>query len=622
MIFFLVQEVEDNHHQSRNPFGANVDTEMSIESQATERKQLPAFRPHPSLSWKLQEQHSIDELNQKPGHSDGFVSTLGALPTNTNSAATRMGNRSLLPKATIGLAGNLGQLHSVGDESPSRESSLRQQSPPPVSVHLPHLMQNLAEQDHPQTHKVSKFSGGLHSQNIKDISPALPPNIQVGKLHRSQLRDLQSGSFSSMTFQPSHKQQLGSSHTEVTAKTEKPHLSKVPLPRETEQPTTTRFETAAGKGGKLSNMPITNRLPTSRSLDTGNLPSILGVRPSQSSGSSPAGLIPPVSAIASPPSLGRPKDNSSALPKIPPRRAAQPPRTSALPPASSNLKSAAVQASSSANNALNPIANLLNSLVAKGLISAETETTAKVPSEMLTRLEDQSDSITTSSSLPGASVSGSAVPVPSTKDEVDDGAKTPISLSESTSTEIRNFIGFEFKPDVIRELHPSVISGLFDDFPHHCSICGLKLKFQEQFDRHLEWHATREREHSGLIKASRWYLKSSDWVVGKVESLSENEFADSVDRYGKETDRNQEDAMVLADENQCLCVLCGELFEDFYCQENGEWMFKGAVYVPNSDINDDMGIRDASTGGGPIIHARCLSENPVSSVLNMVRLII
>ncbi|XP_057422913.1 uncharacterized protein LOC130716894 isoform X1 [Lotus japonicus] len=563
-------EVEDNHHQSRNPFGANVDTEMSIESQATERKQLPAFRPHPSLSWKLQEQHSIDELNQKPGHSDGFVSTLGALPTNTNSAATRMGNRSLLPKATIGLAGNLGQLHSVGDESPSRESSLRQQSPPPV-----------------------------------------------GKFHRSQLRDLQSGSFSSMTFQPSHKQQLGSSHTEVTAKTEKPHLSKVPLPRETEQPTTTRFETAAGKGGKLSNMPITNRLPTSRSLDTGNLPSILGVRPSQSSGSSPAGLIPPVSAIASPPSLGRPKDNSSALPKIPPRRAAQPPRTSALPPASSNLKSAAVQASSSANNALNPIANLLNSLVAKGLISAETETTAKVPSEMLTRLEDQSDSITTSSSLPGASVSGSAVPVPSTKDEVDDGAKTPISLSESTSTEIRNFIGFEFKPDVIRELHPSVISGLFDDFPHHCSICGLKLKFQEQFDRHLEWHATREREHSGLIKASRWYLKSSDWVVGKVESLSENEFADSVDRYGKETDRNQEDAMVLADENQCLCVLCGELFEEFYCQENGEWMFKGAVYVPNSDINDDMGIRDASTGGGPIIHARCLSENPVSSVLNM-----
>ncbi|KAG4982261.1 hypothetical protein JHK87_027010 [Glycine soja] len=518
-------EVEDCL-EIRNPFRANVDREMSIESQATEKKQLPSSHHHPSLSWQLQEQQSIDELNRKAGHSDRFVSTHGAIPANANSSAARMVNQPFLSNATIGLPGIAGQFHSLGAENPSGQSPLQQRSPSPP------------------------------------------------------------GPFSSTTFQARHQHQLGSSHNEVTVKTEKPPMSEVPLARETKS-----------------------------NLDTGNLPSRLGVRPSRSGGPSPATLISSVSKIASPSSLGPSSDNVSVLPKIPLRKAG-PPRASTLPPASSNVSSASAQTSSDTNNTLNPIANLLSSLVAKGLISAETESPAKVPSELLTRLEEQSDSITTTSSLPVASVSGSAtVPVPSTKDEVDDTARTPISLSESTSPGIRNLIGLEFKPDVIREFHSSVVSGLFDNFPHQCSICGHKLRFQEQFNRHLEWHATRESEENGLISASRWYLKSNDWILGKAEYPSENEFTDSVDTYGKEADKSQEDAMVLADEKQCLCVLCGELFEDFYCQENGEWMFKGAVYLANSDSKSEMGIRDVSTGRGPIIHASCLSDNSVSSVL-------
>lgn len=65
--------------------------------------------------------------------------------------------------------------------------------------------------------------------------------------------------------------------------------------------------------------------------------------------------------------------------------------------------------------------------------------------------------------------------------------------------------------------------------------------------------------------------------------------------------------MVLADENQCLCVLCGELFEDVYCLENSKWMFKGDVYMTNSDSDTEVGIKDMSSGRGPIIHTRCLS---------------
>ncbi|XP_068493642.1 polyadenylation and cleavage factor homolog 4-like isoform X3 [Phaseolus vulgaris] len=530
------------------------------------------------------EQHSIDELDRKAGQLSRFVST----PSSTSASTARMGNRPFLSNASIGLPGVAGPFHSLGDENPSGQSPLRRRSPsPPVSVHYSHPLQNLAEQDLPQTDKASEFLGGLQSHYIKDSSTALPLNIQDGNLQRSQLKNLQ-GPFSSMTFQARHQQQFGTSHNEVTIKTEKPPVSKVSLARETKS-----------------------------STSTGNLPTRLGVRPSRTGGPSPATLISSVSTIALPSSLGPSSDNSPALSKIPQRKVGQPPRLSTLPPASSNVSSASAQ-TSDANNTLNPIANLLSSLVAKGLISAEKESTTKVPSELLTRLEEESDSITTGNSLPVASASGSAaVPVPSIKDDVDDTARTPISLSESTSPGVVNLIGFEFKLDVLREFHSSVISGLFDDLPHHCSICGFRLRFQKQLNRHLEWHATRDREDNGLTKASRWYLKSSDWIFGKAECVSENE-ADSVDTYGNEADRSQEDATVVAaDENQCLCVLCGELFEDFYCEESGGWMFKGAVYFANSDSNSEMGFGDTSTGRGPIIHANCLSDNLISSVPEM-----
>ncbi|XP_058771215.1 polyadenylation and cleavage factor homolog 4-like [Vicia villosa] len=582
-------DAEENHHQIRNVFGTNVDREMTNRSQATQKKQ---FRHHPSLSWKLQEHQSIDELDQELGPSDGCMSISGSLLGNANSSAARMGNRAFLPNARIGGQ----QFHSVGSESISGQSPLRQRSPSPPSIDHSHLIENFDKQDHPHSRKTSQFLGGLQSKYIKDSSPTLSPNIQVGDLRRSsQVKDLQ-GPLPSASFQPRYQQQLSASPTEVNVKTKKLPLSNVSLARETsEQPATSHTEIASVKSRLFSNMPITS-----------NLPSLLGSRPSQSGGSSPATLISSVSANASP--------SSSALPKRPQRKAGQSIRTSTLPPASSNVSSASAQTLDATNKTSNPLSNLLSSLVAKGLISTETET----PAEVVSRSEDYCDSFSTSSSMPVASLSGSAVvPVPSTKDELDDTAKTSTSLSESTSTDIRNVIGFEFKPNVIRKLHPSVISGLFDDFPHHCSICGLKLKLQEQFNRHLEWHATREREHSGLTKASRWYLKSTDWVAGQAECSSENEFTDSVDSQDKETDESQEDAMVLADENQCLCVLCGELFEDVYCQENSEWMFKGAVYVTNSDSDTETGIKDTSSGRGPIIHTRCLSDNSLSSVLKM-----
>ncbi|KAL9332059.1 hypothetical protein ACSQ67_001669 [Phaseolus vulgaris] len=234
------------------------------------------------------------------------------------------------------------------------------------------------------------------------------------------------------------------------------------------------------------------------------------------------------------------------------------------------------------------------------------------PSEVLKGSKDKAANISTSSSIPVTSVSDSAaVPVSSARDEVDAATKSSLPSAQSTSTKIRNLIGFDFKPNVIREYHEPVIRELLDDFPHHCKICGIRFKQEEQYQRHLEWHATREH---GPIKVSRsWYLKSGDWIAGKVEEYSsEFEFADSAVVDNQETDSSQLDMMIRADENQCLCVLCGELFEDVYCEERNEWMFKGAVNMNYSDINSEMESRNA----GPIIHAKCLSENSIVTNLD------
>ncbi|KAI5431197.1 hypothetical protein KIW84_035381 [Lathyrus oleraceus] len=76
------------------------------------------------------------------------------------------------------------------------------------------------------------------------------------------------------------------------------------------------------------------------------------------------------------------------------------PLTSTLTPTSSKVSNASALTSGATNKTSNPLPNLLSSLVAKGLLFAETGTPAEVPSEAITRLEDHCDNFSASSSMP------------------------------------------------------------------------------------------------------------------------------------------------------------------------------------------------------------------------------
>ncbi|KAI3522929.1 hypothetical protein L1887_00981 [Cichorium endivia] len=211
------------------------------------------------------------------------------------------------------------------------------------------------------------------------------------------------------------------------------------------------------------------------------------------------------------------------------------------------------------------VSTLLSTLVAKGLISASEDNNNK------NIINNKSDDVT---------------PPPQISQKIP--SKTAVNNN------IKSVIGLEFKPDVIREFNPCVISELIDDLPLQCGTCGLRFKVQEQFDRHTEWHSVKNSE-SGTT-SRRWFLNSEKWVNGEFDFDRESTTPEALVIDGVQ--------MVTADESQFVCVLCGEIFDDFYSQERNKWMFKEAVY---------LNVTDSGTRG-VIVHENCVSGHSLSDL--------
>ncbi|XP_071696999.1 polyadenylation and cleavage factor homolog 4-like isoform X2 [Rutidosis leptorrhynchoides] len=233
-----------------------------------------------------------------------------------------------------------------------------------------------------------------------------------------------------------------------------------------------------------------------------------------------------------------------------------------------------------------PVSSLLSTLVSKGLISASK---ADSPHE-LTLKTDPSPKL----DIPALH----AVPTLTQKSTKIPLMQNDPSVSNSASTEdVKSVIGFEFKPDIIRRSHPTVISELIiNDLPHQCQICGLRFKLEERFDRHIEWHTSRNPELNTFNNASRkWFINSNDWVKKKSRT-------GPVEIDGE--------LMLVADESQCVCVLCGEVFDDFYSREIDKWMFRNATYL----VIEEGKTGNISDNHGPMVHVHCISE---SSLLDL-----
>ncbi|KAB2034977.1 hypothetical protein ES319_D04G120500v1 [Gossypium barbadense] len=612
--------------QSIHDAVSRFDRETSADALSTEQKDKPSFGRQISTSWT----DGLPAISSS--RSESYSASLGGLPTGASSSLARIGMRpqtgsshlgtpgfGFLANVASGPTGTSGKqcFQSVGTASPPEQSPMRQHSPSPSfpACHSHQQLQKLADPDYQQ------------ALSLPRADPK--PSIFSGKLNVGSHRDSPQTS-APISLHPSRHYHLsqpplpGSVQAEPSGQTQKSLLSQIskveaasalgsalersnPLAIETSKlSSTSSLLAAVMKTGILSSTSFTGNLPTKISQDVGQIsqPPLPNCPPVFTT----SGLIDAaISSDATHDAIaGAPNSSQEKVEQLP-----LPPG----PPPSSLVSNAPSQTSDAESKDTNPISNLLSSLVAKGLISASKKDAASLPSLPMPNqiqkspgVESPSESLNKSSDIQ----SSSDAPRSSTMDEVSYAEPAPkclVAPHQSTSTEVESLIGLELRPDVIREFHSSVIGGLLDDLPHCCSLCGLRLKLQGQLDRHLEWHEMKKTELRGSGRALRgWYVRSDDWLAGKPGQLVLDS-TDSLNKLEKTTEKAER--MVPADENQCACLLCGELFEDYFRLDSGEWMFKGAAYLAIPSKEGGVGTTDGSAANGPIVHANCMSESSV-----------
>ncbi|GMI96641.1 hypothetical protein like AT2G36480 [Hibiscus trionum] len=610
--------VNISNNSRKDHWTPDVSEEMGLESQLLKGQSI-----HDVGSFH---RGTSDPLSTEQKDEPSYEHRNGGLPAGASSCSASIGMRPKVGSSQLGTSGfgilanvksgssgtfEQQRFQSLGTASPLEQSPMHQHSPSPsLAAHNPHQqLHKLAEQDYLQAHSSGKLNlrSQKHSPRTSSISSFLPSHNTTFSPQPEPVQSKPSGQSKKQPLSQISKVGAASTMANASEHTD-------PLNVETsELSSTSSLLAAVMKSGILSSNSFTGSLPNKISQDVGQVPSL----PSLPNGSLPSGTSDiRVSGSVSHDALAATTNSSQGKVEQPPLHPGLP-----LPPLVSDAPS---QASDAESKASIPVSNLLSSLVAKGLISASKKDALSLPSlQMPTQMQkkiqgmekptqslSKSSDVSTSSSLPASPISSSSVvPCSSTMEEVSfakPATKSSVASQMSTSMEVENLIGIEFRPDIIKEFHSSVISGLLDDSPHCCSLCGLKLKLQEQLDRHLEWHAMRKTESEGSGQALRgWYARSDNWIAGKHDQLV-FEFAGSVNKLEKATE--EAELMVPADENQYACLFCGELFEDYFSQARGEWMFSGAVYLNIPSKDGEVASRDESAENGPIVHAKCMPE--------------
>lgn len=609
-------------------------SEASADSFSTELRGQTTFGSQLSSSWS--KDPNISDGNRHPvparnnsGYSESYPASLGSLSTTASgrtSFQSKVGSGNvgtpgygLSTNSTLGPAVSIGQQHQkLGGVSPSVQSPLHQHpsSPSTALYSSNQVVQNLPELDQPKVRtrsdpRISQFSGSLNvdprAKLNQDSLQLLPRNSQLAN-QRLQPSDIHSSVTQSQLRRPvSFSPQLEAEPLGSQLSLQKPLLPQPAhaistnsflddenlLPVQSSgQSSTSSLLAAVMNSGILGGDSATGRLPLLSSQESVAVTSKENKQPASIHTASLGTKI--ANSLTDQSSQKRISGTLSSQ-----RNAELTVLSAGLP--SSSLAAGASADSSNATSASTPVSSLLTTLVAKGLISASkaespASITHQAPAQLVNESPETANSSPTQVSV-SVSSSGETSEVPYTRS----GSKSS-DLPPTTGSDIKSQIGFDFKPDVLRELHPEVIKELLDDLPHKCNTCGLRLKFEDKLARHLEWHDLRNQNKNNLNKVSReWYAHSKTWIAGCGGFQSSDESPGP----GKRLECNE--PMVPADESQCLCILCGELFEDFYDQETDQWMFRGAVYATSPIFSKEEGGGSDVVDQGFVVHATCIS---------------
>lgn len=585
--------LDNQHPRPQSIFGLKAESEASADSLSREDKGQASSENQMSSMWSGVARH-LASVRSTPDHPRGYLTSFSGLSTATNSMLGKpfqsQKGSSHVETPSFGIAktanGSKGAImqprETLGAVPPSLESAMRQIPPSPsVSTsNFNQVVNSLTREYQTQTEshadpRMSQFSRRSKLDPCNQVSQdSLPMTSQTAHLVSSQISQ-------TPRYNPSSL---------MTSLQEEHH---VPFPQNIQQESPEAESSGqTSMSSLLAAVMKSGVLGSSSSVGTPLNSRDKGPLSSQDSARPP----PSVASVQSDRNASNPPNCSQRngeRPRLPPG------------PAPALVGSASLQALNVLNSATNPVATLLSSLVAKGLIStSKEESPTSTPPQTPPQTRFQTPPPASISSTPGVSAPVSSLTCSSANNELSlsrHAAKIPDALPQFTKEERE----VAFKPGVIRESNPSVISELLDDVPHQCGICGLRFKLRVQLDRHLEWHALRNSDGNLLHSSRRWYLNSGEWITG-IGSLPQCGISAGPTGGSSKLSECSE-VMVPADEGQCICFLCGHFFEDSYDEESDKWMFKGAVYMNKSSNESDI--------QNPIVHKNCISESSHNLIL-------